>query len=151
MNRFSSLLGSVLLATLACNGGTEPHSRSEFAGIYFAVGGTGVVAHGVLTSTVLATGAVTDQLAEGASITLELNDDGTTTGHVYVPDPDAEDLNADLTGNWTLAGTTITLEHTADTFLKDMSFEATGDALVAERTFQNGELRVTVRLERVTQ
>lgn len=139
----------VLLATLACNSGTEPRSRAEFAGIYIATGGTGVATRGVLTTTSTATGEVTDMLAQGASITLELNDDGTTTGHVYVPDPVNEDLNADLTGTWTLSGTSITLDHTADTFLKDMTFGATGDALVAERTFQ--DVRVSVRLERVTQ
>jgi len=117
---------------------------SEVAGTYVASRNGGTT-HGVLTST---TGAqTTDHLAAGATITLQLHADGTTTGHAFIPDPQ-EPLDADLTGTWSLSGSTVHLSHAEDTFLRDITFDATGDALVAEATFVG--TRVTVRLDKTT-
>jgi hypothetical protein len=51
-----------------------------------------------------------DLLALDASVSATLNEDGTTTGQLFVPegDEDGSDLEADLAGTWTLEGDTLT-------------------------------------------
>lgn len=90
-------------------------------------------------------GVTTDRLAEGASITLTLNTQLTTAGRLFVPggNEDGSDFDADLTGTWTLTGRTVGLEHSADTFLRDMSLVAEGTRLTGQATFGG----VTVRVE----
>ena len=65
-------------------------------------------------------------LSLGATVHVVLNPDGTTTGHLFVPDIGQEDgeLDADLTGTWTLTGSTVTFSQTADTFIRDVEFTA---------------------------
>jgi hypothetical protein len=52
------------------------------------------------------------------------------------------DLDEDLTGTWTLAGTTVTFDQDADTFIRDLEFTADQDLLIGEDTFDD----VTIRL-----
>ena len=87
-----------------------------------------------------------DLLAGGASITLTLNPDGSTTGQLFVPDGDEDgsDLTADLAGTWTLTGSQVSLEHSADTFVRDMVFTAAGGRLSGEATFGDAALRVVL-------
>jgi hypothetical protein len=125
-----TLVASLFIATaLACGDGPTAPSVNAVAGTY--------------TATRLRTtegGTTTDQLAAGASITLTLNANGTTSGQFTVPG----ELNANLAGTWTLNGTTVELSHSADTFLRDTSFEVRNNTLVGDETFGSTRVEVTL-------
>jgi hypothetical protein len=88
-------------------------------------------------------------LAGGATVTLNLNTDGTTTGRLFVPDgnDDGSDLDADLAGTWSLTDTTVTFEQSADTFIPDVNFIASANRLTGEGTFSGGTLRLVLTKE----
>ena len=67
-----------------------------------------------------------DLLALGSVVAVTLAPNGTTTGELFVPGgaEDGGDLDADLTGTWTLSGSTVTFNQTADTFIRDAEFTA---------------------------
>jgi hypothetical protein len=95
----------------------------------------------------LATGTGTiDLLALGADVTAVLEPDGTTTGHLSVPGggEGGEDVEEDLTGAWTLSGTTVTFDMESDTFLRDVEFTAGENTLTGE--FTDTDTGETVRL-----
>jgi hypothetical protein len=79
----------------------------------------------------------TDLLAAGASVTITLAPDGTTSGRMFVPGVGAGggDLDADLAGTWTLSGTTVTFAQGADTFMRDVPFTVELGRLRAQGTF----------------
>ncbi len=89
-------------------------------------------------------GVTVNQLARGSSLQLTLAEDGTTTGRLFVPggDDDGSDLDRDLTGTWTLAGSIVTLVQEADTFLRDMPLTASAGRLTGEQTFASGTVRL---------
>lgn len=90
-----------------------------------------------------------DMIAEGASLVLGLHPNGATSGRIFVPANAAgvPDFDEDLTGTWRIEGGEILLDHDADTFLRDISFELEGDRLVADDLV--GGVRVRLELERV--
>ncbi len=136
--RHSRLLATagLLLITLGCSDSTEPTMESV-AGTYTAT-----------TFSIGVGDSSTDLLATGGSITLTLNANGGTTGRIVIPGlgEGGSDFDEALTGTWALVGTTVTLDHAADTFLRDMSFTVSGDRLSGEMTF--GEETITVVLEK---
>lgn len=139
---------SILLAgalALGCSDSTAP-TVQEVARTYAAAGTNPADRRGSLTTTDVATGQTVDWLAQGATITLTLRIDGTTTGHIFVPIPASMDgpLDADLTGTWTLDGSTVQLSHPADTFLRDMPLQVNGSSLVGDATFAGQRVRVRV-------
>lgn len=84
---------------------------------------------------ILASG--TNYVDLGWSIDLTLRNDGTTSGRFFAPGAgeDGEDVDEDLTGTWQLAEYEVTLDHEADTFLRDVTFEWTSPGtLVADGT-----------------
>ena len=93
-------------------------------------------------------GTTTDILAAGGSFTITLTPQGTTTGHLFIPDvvTGEGDFDSDLAGTWTQSGTIINFDHTADTFVRDMPFTIQGNSLVGDRSF--GDLRIRVTLTR---
>ncbi|HUG40944.1 MAG TPA: hypothetical protein VMM12_10680 [Longimicrobiales bacterium] len=118
------LLAGLVAGTACDDDGTGP-DREDVAGLYQAT--TLVVTDG---------GADTDVLAEGAFITLGLTAAGATSGTLFVPggNDDGSDLTADLTGTWTLRGDVVTLDHAADTFLRDLDFTYEDGRLLATTT-----------------
>ncbi len=86
----------------------------------------------------------TDLLAAGAVVSIDLAEDGTTTGEIFVEDggEGGGDLEADLAGTWTLSGSTVTFDQAADTFIRDLEFTAGEDVLDGEDTFDD----VTIQL-----
>jgi hypothetical protein len=98
------------------------------------------------TFTTREAGATTDWLAAGAFINLTLTATGNTTGRVFVPggNEDGSDFDADLTGTWALAGSQVTFQHSADTFLRDMSFAVDAGRLTGEATFSGVTVRVVL-------
>lgn len=91
-------------------------------------------------------GTTTNQLDRGASLSISLAADGTTTGRLVVPggDEDGGDLNADMAGTWTLDDGIVNFDQDADTFVRDLPFEVRGTRLVGDRTF--GDVRVQMTL-----
>jgi hypothetical protein len=78
-----------------------------------------------------------------------LRGDGTTAGRIFIPNfnEDGEreqgvNLDMDLAGTWSANGDIVTLDHEADTFLRDMLFHVRSGGLEAEEVFSE----VTVRL-----
>lgn len=89
-----------------------------------------------------------DWLDRGASVTLDLRDNGLTAGHIFLPaaGEDGEDIDGALDGTWAVDGDRLRLDHTFDTFLRDMRFTYVNGALRADQTF--GDTRIVVVLVR---
>jgi hypothetical protein len=88
-------------------------------------------------------------LLGGGSLTLNLDADGTTTGHLFVPGGGeaGEDLDLDLPGTWTLTDSTVTFtQPDSDTFVRDISFTARPNQLVGEETFSDSGGDFTIRV-----
>jgi hypothetical protein len=85
-----------------------------------------------------------DLLAQGSHVTLDLATDGTTTGQLFVPggDEDGGDLDVDLTGTWTLSGSTVTFDQAGDTFIRDVEFTAEQNRLTGEGDFDDASIRL---------
>jgi hypothetical protein len=140
-----------MMLTACSDSPTEPGTLTvqAVAGVYGASG-----AFGTLTFATIDSGAVTDWLEAGASISLRLNTDGTTEGELFIPgaDEDGSDVEESLTGTWSLAGSVVTLEHDADTFLRDMPLTIVGGRLEGERIFgrtaDSSGTRVRLTLQR---
>ena len=131
----AALACAFALSIAACgdNGPTFP-TQQAVAGTYIAT---------TFLSTVA--GATTNQLAGGASITLTLGADGTTSGRIFVPASTTPQLDQPLTGTWTFFnGTDIDIASNTDTFLRDMLFTVNGNSLIGDQTF--GATRIQVVL-----
>lgn len=91
-------------------------------------------------------GTVTDQLARGASLTISLATDGTTTGRLIVPggNEDGGDLNADMAGTWTLDDDTVNFDQNADTFVRDLPFKVRENRLEGDRAFNDTRVQMTL-------
>lgn len=135
-----------MMLTACSDSPTEPVPLTvqAVAGVYGASG-----AFGALTFTTIDNGDVTDWLDAGASISLRLNTDGTTEGEVFIPGAgeDGSDFEANLTGTWQLADGAVTLEHDADTFLREMPLTIVGGRLEGDETDNSGT-RVRLTLQR---
>ena len=88
----------------------------------------------------------TDWVAAGTTLSLALNTNGTTTGHIFAPGAGVggSDFEADLAGTWTLTGDTVTFTQTADTFLRDMAFTARENRLSGDQTFSGTRIRAVL-------
>lgn len=134
---------AVLVAGCGGNGtGPDEIERSDVVGGYEAT-----------TFETTDDGQTTDQLAEGAELTVTLNSDGTTAGNLFVPGgaEDGGDLDASLAGTWTFDANSNAVEfvQSADTFVRDMTFTATreGESVQLEGEESFGGPTITVVLE----
>jgi hypothetical protein len=120
---------------LACGDEGFAPSLTNVAGDYTAT-----------TLTTTSGGVTTNQLAGGASLTIALAPNGTTTGHLFVPGgaEGGGDFDADMAGTWTLTGSTVAFAQTADTFIRDMPFTAARNQLSGNATFSGTTIRVTL-------
>lgn len=132
--RSAALCLALLLAGCGDEDGFSP-SVETVAGSYSA------------SSFTVGSGAGTiDLLALGSSVAVTLAPGGTTTGRLFVPGgaEGGGDLDADLTGTWTLEGSTVTFNQTADTFIRDAQFTASRDRLTGEGTFDGQTVRLVL-------
>lgn len=100
------------------------------------------------TFTVTTDDGTTDVLAEGGSLDITLAADGTTSGTLIIPatqSESGEEEQASMSGTWSIESGTVTFEQDADTFVRDMGFQASEGRLEGEETF--GEETVHVILE----
>lgn len=122
------------LATVACGDDDDPFSPTmeNVAGSYTA---STFTAQSDLFGNV-------DLLATGATVSVTLDEDGTTTGRLFVPDAgdDGGDVDVDLAGTWTLTGDTVTFSQTGDSFIRDVDFVASENRLTGEGTFDDTDL-----------
>jgi len=136
LQRASAALACALALTIAACGDNGPivPTQQAVAGTY--------VATTLLTTT---GGVTTNQLTAGATITLILNPDGTTSGRIFVPASTTPQLDEPLTGTWSFFNATdIDIASSTDTFLSSMLFTVTGTALIGDQTF--GATRIQVVL-----
>jgi len=122
MNRLIALLALLLSLPLsACADALGPEER--VAGAYEAT-----------LLLVQEDAATFDALEAGAELELFLHEDGSSTGHLFVPggEEDGADFAADLAGRWTVEGDRVTLDNEADTFLRDMTLRVQGNRLAGE-------------------
>jgi len=91
-------------------------------------------------------GHITDYVAIGSAITLELDPAGTVSGHLFIVggNEDGGDMDADMAGTWALAGDTVTFDQTADTFVRDYVFTASRGGLRSEHRAAAAGATVTV-------
>jgi hypothetical protein len=123
-------LGSIV----ACSEGTSP-TMAGVAGAYSA---------SVFTTTT--SGTTTNEIARGSSLTLLLSAQGTVTGSLVIP---ADGVDEDMAGTWSLNGSTVTFNQSADTFVRDMDFTfGSNGTLTGDQTF--GSTRVQITLIRIT-
>lgn len=138
MRALVSMLAVSLLLWSGCDESTTGPTQAEIAGAYEAT-----------TLTVTEGGSTTDALAEGASLSVTLEQGGSTTGSFVVPgslSESGQEEQFDLSGSWSLSGRSVTFDHSADTFLRDMTLRFTNGRLEGEETF--GSETVSVVLER---
>jgi hypothetical protein len=98
-------------------------------------------------------GSSVDQLKAGATVTLALGPDGKTSGRLFVPNggEGGGNFDADLAGTFAFdeASSRVALAHAADTFLRDMIFDAAREdgvvRLEGTETFGGTTVRLTLR------
>jgi hypothetical protein len=90
--------------------------------------------------------ATTDQLAQGATLTIVLDTTRATTGRLFVPvgDENGNDLDASMAGTWALSHDSVGFSQAADTFVRDMPFVFANGALTGEGTFSGTVVRVVL-------
>jgi len=121
-------LACIALAVLAaCGGENGPNG--------VASPGSGAAgAYAATAFTLSQGGPEEDLLAQGSAVTLTLLADGTTTGHMFVPGAltGGADFDEDLDGTWTQNGDAVRLQHSADTFLRDIDLTVSGNTLTGQ-------------------
>ena len=83
----------------------------------------------------------------GATVHVVLNADGTTTGHLSVPNLGLGigAVEADLAGTWSLSGTTVTFSPTdPNSIIGDADFTAALNSLDGEGDFEGTTLHITL-------
>lgn len=120
------------------DGATSPDPLPTVAGTYHATR--------LVTTRPAST---TDLLGDpDTRLDLRLNPDGTTRGQFKVGADPALRGKRDLAGTWRLSvPSRVLFEFAGATFLEDVAFRVSGDALHGE--WSDGDLHVSVRLERV--
>jgi hypothetical protein len=96
--------------------------------------------------TLVSSVGTTDLLALGSTVAITLAPDGTTSGRLFVPGgaDDGSDLDVDLSGTWTLSGTTVTFNQAGDSFIRDVEFTAKLNQLNGEGVFSGATVRVVL-------
>jgi hypothetical protein len=133
-----SIVMSALL--LACGDSTSPSedfATGNYTAIYFVTTGNS---------------GMRDEIMAGSTLTLNLNANGTTSGHLHVAaSAGTPAFDADMAGTWFRAGTTVDINQTADSFVKDMPFELTPDPagtswdLVGDAGFSGTRVQIILR------
>ena len=121
----AALACAVMLSVAACGGDTTNLVPHEVTGTYTATD--------LKTTTA---GVTTNQLAAGASMSLVLNNDGTTLGRLFMPASTSPAIDASMVGRWVLTPNgDIDLIQDADTFVRDMLFIVTDNTLTGDQVF----------------
>jgi hypothetical protein len=136
LQRASAALACALALTIAACGDNGPSvpTQQSVAGTYMA-------------TTFLATtgGVTTNLLTSGATVTLILGVDGTTSGRLFIPASVTPQVDVPLTGTWAFFNATdIDLSSNSDTFLRDMLFTVAANTLVGDQTFNATRIQIVL-------
>ena len=98
------------------------------------------------TFTVSSGGPAVNLLAMGASFTMTLGADHTTTGRLLIPSSitGGDAVDESLAGSWRQSNDTVYFDGPADTFVRDVPFVVRGASLAAEYATPGGQLLVTL-------
>ena len=98
------------------------------------------------TFTVSSGGPAVNLLAMGASVTMTLGADHTTTGRLLIPSSitGGDAVDESLAGTWQQSNDTVYFDGPADTFVRDVPFVVRGASLAAEYATPGGQLLVTL-------
>jgi hypothetical protein len=141
LKRSYSLLSIVLPALfLGCGDSTSPPADIA-VGNYIAV-----------SFVTTGNSGVRDEIAAGSTLVLNLNANGTTSGHLHIAASGGNPaFDADMAGTWTRAGTTVEINQSADTFVRDTPFELTPDQtggtwdLMCDASFSGTRIQITLK------
>lgn len=91
----------------------------------------------------------TNQILAGSTLNITLAANGTTSGSLHMPaSVVGQELDRDMAGTWTQAGTTVTFAQGADTFVRDMTFSVVANgatwALVGDQVFSGTRVQLTL-------
>jgi hypothetical protein len=133
-----SLFGPAMLSLLVACGDSDGPGSDTFAGVYTAT---------VLTITPESI-PVTDVLAGGGTLTIEIESDSTISGQLFLPAAltGDDDLLESMAGTATITNSSVTFDQGADTFLRDLTFTRHAGYLAADQVLVDGT-RYVVRLE----
>jgi len=131
--RLTPVLAS--FAVWSCGGDDLTPPRAAVVGTYQAT-----------TFTATQSGITANLLNLGATLSLTLADDGSATGHLVAPrlGEGGSDIDADLSGTWTLEGQTVRLSIPQARFLTDMAFRVEENRLVGDESFGDTRLQITL-------
>jgi hypothetical protein len=127
-------------ALLACGSSTTAPSGNSAAGSYTAI-------------SFLTTGSAgqRNELQAGSTLVLNLNADGTTSGHLHIAAAGANPaFDADMAGTWTQNAFTVNISQSADTFVRNMPFSmsfgaAGGWELYGDTVFSNTRIQILLQ------
>ena len=145
--KHSALAIAAILCTAltACGGNGSP---SGLGG-----GGGGASLPGTYTATRWVTtggSGQTDQIVAGSTLTITLNANGTTSGHLHLVSSGSNPaVDADMAGIWSQLGGVVGFSQNADTFVRNMQFSVVANgpkwALDGDQVF-SGSTRVQITL-----
>ena len=132
------LLAATLAIASAIAGGCADDPNVPPAGVpgsYYAT-----------TFTVTSNGPPVNLLALGASFTMTLGADHTTSGRLFIPSSitGGESVDESLAGTWQQSHDTVYFDGAADTFVRDVPFVIRGASLASEYNTPGGQLLVTL-------
>ena len=98
------------------------------------------------TFTVSSGGPAVNLLAAGASLSMTLFPNHTTTGRLIIPAAltGGDAVDEDLAGSWQQSHDTVSFDGAADTFVRDVPFVVGANSLRGEYTPPGGHLVVTL-------
>jgi hypothetical protein len=86
-----------------------------------------------------------NHIANGSTINLTLASGGSTSGVVHFEAFGGEpDFDANLNGSWSRNGAIVDLNHSADTFLREMPLTFNGATLTGDATFDGVRIQLTL-------
>src|SRR5919107_6043542 len=132
--RRTSLMLFSLAGVLSCGDETDPNEAiaGSYAASTFTVTPTG--------------GAPQNALAAGASMDIFLASSGTTTGTLNVPATitGGAPIVESMSGTFSLSGSTVTFDQTADTFVRDATWTLGSNTLSTTFAESDGTVEVTL-------
>ena len=89
----------------------------------------------------------TNQILVGSTVFLNLSGNGTLSGHLHLAATNANPVfDADMAGTWTQVGSTVTFSQTADTFIRNMTFDVVTNGnrwqLVGNQVFSGTQIQI---------